>query len=124
MVTYDTNCMGVANLFWYRERGLTKQVEKVVRSELLAHMHNLNIGDTYTVEEVTQDYACGRIDIRDDSKEGYDGWDEYSLSPMPSEDWMALSKYLNGLTTERVLRYDELIYLFEEWYGKKIRWYK
>lgn len=30
--------------------------------------------------------------------------------------------YLNGLETPRLLDYDELIFLFEEWHGKKIRW--
>ena len=124
MVTYDTNSMGVANLNWYKERGLTKEVEKVVGSGFIARILNLNIGDTYTAVEVTQDYCCGRIDIRDSSQEGYWGWQEYSLAPMLSEDWMALTKFLNDFETDTVIEYDDLIELFEDWHGAKIRWWK
>ena len=68
------------------------------------------------------EWSAGRIDIRDDSKEGYDGWLEYSVAPMHSEDWNALSEYLWDLTTEELLSYNELIEQFETHYGKKIRW--
>jgi hypothetical protein len=74
--------------------------------------------------EVTTYYSGGRIDIRDDSKEGYDGWDEYSLAPMHEEDWNAFDDWLEYLETEEKVPYDELIALFEKDYGKKIRWWK
>jgi len=95
MITYSTNWMGPISLRWYEERGLS------------------NTAITY---------SAGRIDIRDDSKSGYDGWDEYSLPPMRTEDWNALSDYLWDLTTEELLSYNELILQFETHYGKKIRW--
>ncbi len=98
-VTYSTNFMGPISIDWYRERGLVKD------------------------EEITTNYCGGRVDIRDDTKQSYDGWDEYSLAPMHEEDWNALSSYLDELQTQRQLEYDELIFLFEEWHGKKIRWW-
>jgi len=92
MITYSTNFMGPISNHWYVERGLT------------------------------ENYAGGRIDIRDDSKEGYDGWDEYGVKIMHGEDWNALSEYLDDLETEVLLDYDELINQFESQYGKSIRW--
>ena len=74
------------------------------------------------IQEHGEGWSGGRIDIRDDTKHGYDGWDEYSLPPMRTEDWNALSDYLWDLTTEELLSYNELILQFETHYGKKIRW--
>lgn len=74
------------------------------------------------IEKHGTGWSAGRIDIRDHTKLGYDGWHEYSLSPMRNEDWNALSDYLWELTTEELLPYDTLIEQFEEHYGKKIRW--
>ena len=51
MITYSTNWMGPISTHWYRERGLVEN------------------------ENITTYYCAGRIDIRDDSKCGYDGWD-------------------------------------------------
>jgi len=100
MITYSTNWMGPINLHWYEERGLLEED-----------------GVTPTIR-----YSAGRIDIRDDSKEGYDGWNEYGVSPMHGEDWNALGDYLEELTTEELLPYDTLIEQFETHYGKRIRW--
>jgi len=76
------------------------------------------------IEEHGDCWSAGRIDIRDSSKEGYDGWNEYGLPPMHTEDWNKLSDYLWELKTETLLSYEELIQSFEEHYGKKIRWMK
>jgi hypothetical protein len=67
-------------------------------------------------------WSAGRIDIRDSSKYGYDSWGEYAVAPMHSEDWRALSDFLDRLHGETILPYDTLIMLFEAEYGKKIRW--
>ena len=100
MITYSTNWMGPISLDWYRKRGLLEEGSS----------------------EPTTYYSAGRIDIRDDSKPGYDGWHEYSVAPMHGEDWNALSDYLWDLTTEELLSYNTLIEQFETHYGKKIRW--
>ena len=76
------------------------------------------------IEEHGDQWSAGRIDIRDDSKDGYDGWDEYFLAPMHTEDWNALSNFLNRLHGESIIPYDSLILLFEAEYGKSIRWAK
>lgn len=100
MITYSTNWMGPINLYWYEERGLLEAD-----------------GVTPKIQ-----YSAGRIDIRDDSKPGYDGWNEYSVAPMHGEDWNALSDFLWDFESEALIPYDELIELFEAEYGKKIRW--
>ena len=122
MVTYDTNWMGPINLDWYRERDLVRNVVKVVERQEVADLRGLNIGDTYEVLKIITPAGAGRIDIRDSSKHGYEGWDEYALAPMHGEDWNALSDFLLTLETEEVLPYKQLINLFETHYGKKIRW--
>ena len=107
---------------WYRDHGLTKMVSKVLDKDQV--FGNLKKGDTWTHETITTNYYGGRIDIRDSSKDGYDGWDEYAVAPMHYEDWCALHKFLDRLHGETVIPYDSLIMLFEAEYGKKIRWAK
>lgn len=119
-VTYSTNWMGPVNMKWFRDRGLTRKVSKVLEED--QRFGDLKAGDTWTYEEIITEYSCGRIDIRDSTKEGYDGWDEYGLAPMHSEDWNALSNFLDRLSGEKVVPYESLIMLFEAQYGKKIRW--
>ena len=114
--------MGPVNMNWYRERGLTRKVSKVLEEGRTFYPKGLGPGDVWEYDEITTQYAGGRIDIRDSSKDGYDGWDEYSVAPMHSEDWNALSDYLWDLTTEELVPYNTLIEQFETHYGKKIRW--
>ena len=120
MVTYSTNWMGPISLDWFRKRGLTREVSVVLEED--QKFGDLKAGDTWTYAEITTNYAGGRIDIRDDSKYGYDGWDEYGVAPMHIEDWNALSDFLDKLSGEKVVPYESLIMLFEAQYGKKIRW--
>ena len=123
MVTYSTNWMGPVNMNWYRERGLTRKVTRVVKEDdLLVKLGRKKVGDVLEYDEITTHYGAGRIDIRDDTKEGYAGWNEYSVAPMHGEDWNALGDYLWDLTTEQLLSYNELIEQFETHYGKRIRW--
>lgn len=121
MVTYSTNWMGPVNIKWYSDRGLTRKVSKVLEED--QRFGDLKAGDTWTYDEITTEYACGRIDIRGlDPEKYWNGWDEYSLSPMHGEDWNALSDFLDKLGGEKVVPYESLIMLFEAQYGKKIRW--
>ena len=121
MITYDTNWMGPISKNWYAERGLLHKVNRIANANQ-AKFLKINEGDEFTVLEVTTHYAGGRIDIRDHTKEGYDGWNEYAVMPMHGEDWNALSDFLLELETQTVLPYQELIDLFEADYGRKIRW--
>jgi hypothetical protein len=77
------------------------------------------------IEEHGDCWSGGRIDIRGLPEEKYyDGRHEYSVAPMHDEDWNAFSDYLWELITEELLPYDKLIEMFEEHYGKRIRWAK
>ena len=121
MITYSTNWMGPISLDWFRKRGLTQEVSVVLEED--QRFGDLKAGDTWTYAEITTHYAGGRIDIRGlDPEKYWNGWDEYSLSPMHGEDWNALSDWLDEFKSEEQVPYDELITLFEKDYGKKIRW--
>ena len=100
MITYSTNWMGPVSLRWYEERGLLEAD-----------------GITPTIR-----YSAGRIDIRDDSKEGYDGWHEYSVAPMHGEDWNDFGDWLEGFQTHELWEFDNLVAHYEAASGKKIRW--
>ena len=100
MITYSTNWMGPINLHWYEERGLLEED-----------------GVTPTIR-----YSAGRIDIRDDSKYGYDGWHEYSLPPMRGEDWNDFGDWLEGFQTHELWEFEKLIACYEGASNSKIRW--
>lgn len=132
-VSYSTNWMGPVTMDWYIERGLTHKVEHVVESELIRdilrtspkmNLPDIEIGDTYELEEIHTNYSAGRIDIRDSSKEGYDGWDEYAVPPMKDTSWGKLSDWLWDLETEEVVGYYRLIEMFEQQTRHKIEWWK
>ena len=115
--------MGPVNMDWFRERGLTKKVTRVVEEDdFLVDAGTHQVGDVLEYDEITTYYSAGRIDIRDSSKEGYDGWHEYSLPAMHGEDWNKLSDWLDNFETQRLYGYHELIDTFEEETGIKIRW--
>ena len=123
-VTYSTNWMGPVSTHWYRERGLTRKVKEVLKKDQVFLPNGLKAGDTWEYDEITTHYCAGRIDIRDSSKEGYDGWDEYSLAPMTAISWNRLGDFLWDFETEYVMEYDELISVFESITGHKIEWWK
>ena len=72
------------------------------------------------IAEHGEHWAAGRIDIYGVPGEHYPI--EYGLPPMHVEDWNALSDWLDEFESEKQVPYDELIALFENYYGKKIRW--
>jgi len=118
--------MGPISMDWFRERGLTHFITETVESEMISKIKDLPIGAAYEIETVHTHYAAGRIDIRDSSKQGYDGWGEYAVAPMHGEDWNLLSDWLWNLTTTEVWEYDMLISIFEGEVlnGREIRWWK
>lgn len=123
-VSYSLNWMGPISLKWYTERGLTHIVKKVVTEDMRFYPKQLKVGDVWEYEEIAAHYACGRIDIRDSSKEGYDGWDEYGVRPMTAESWGALAAWSRSLKTEEVVEYSRLLEMFEEQTGHKIQWWE
>ena len=120
MISYSTNWMGPININWYRERGLTRKVSKVLKEGQVFYPKGLGPGDVWEYDEITTHYSAGRIDIRGVPDEPWGL--EYGVAPMHSEDWNALSDYLWDLTTEELVPYNTLIEQFETHYGKRIRW--
>lgn len=116
-IRYSTNWCGPVSMDWYRERGLTRKVAHTFK-------HGPKAGETHMIDEIVTHYSAGRIDIRDSSKEGYDGWNEYGLAPMHGEDWNALSDWLDTLETDDLWTYEQLIEYFQYQYGQEIRWAK
>lgn len=122
-ITYRNNFMGPIAVSWYRKRGLVEWVSKKVDAEIAAQVCDLEVGDTYQVEEYTERYCGGRIDIYGlPEEEFYNGRGEYSVEPMHHKDWEALGNWLYTFQTTTLWSYDKLIKRFEGWYDKKIRW--
>lgn len=69
-------------------------------------------------------WCAGRIDIRDDTKEGYDGWGEYSVPPMKQTSWNLFGDWLDELETEKVVGYYRLVEMYETQTRQKIEWFK
>ena len=119
MVTYSTNMMGPWQTQWYVERGLTRKVTRTITTDVIK---GYRPGDVIEYDEIITYYAGGRIDIRDDSKEGYAGWDEYFVAPMHAEDWNKLGDWLWNMQTEELWSYEELIEHFQYYNKAEIRW--
>ena len=124
MVDYFLNQMGVYNFQWYEQNAphLIRTTTKVIDSKFRKNIHKANIGDVVEVRHIEGHVACGRIDIRDSSKEGYDGWDEYSVAPMTQRSWNDFGNWLMELETETVLTQQELEERYEYETGRKIEY--
>lgn len=118
---YSTNWMGVANLNWYIERGLTKKKTITFTEDSLTVKHGNNKpGDTIEVDEPTVYYSCGRIDVRGGDTDVYYG-DEIGVPPMRSEDWGRFGDWLDTVETDFMWTLDQLVELYER-KNPKIRW--
>ena len=129
MISYSTNWMGPISMDWFRKNGLTEVVTHTVESEhqrdiLRRSRPDIEVGDTFEREEVVISYSCGRIDIRDDTKEGYDGWNEYSLALMRTEDWNDFSDWLDDFETEELWELKDILEEYKQDTGHVIRWLK
>lgn len=115
-VQYSTNWMGVANLQWYRDRGFTKKATKVLEKD--SAITDRKAGDVIELEEITEHYSAGRIDVRGTD----DPWgDEIGLPPMRSEDWNSFGAWLDTFETDHTWTLRELVEMYERTHAK-IRW--
>lgn len=112
MVTYSTNMMGVWSNSWYEKNNIPYTMTRRY-SEIL--------GKEIEVKEYHQHYYCGRIDIRGVPDEPFGL--EYGLPVMGCDSWEVFSEWLDGLETEEVLHYTEIINKFEQETGHKIAWF-
>lgn len=91
---------------WYRDRGLTKQVTRIVQTD---YHPTLKPGDEWEVEEITMQHSAGRIDVYGVGEHG----PEISVPPMLSEDWYRFSEWLREFNTEAVWTLDQLVEQYE-----------
>lgn len=117
-VRYSTNWMGVVNLQWYRDRGLTKRVSRTLTED--STLTNRKAGDTFEYDEITQEYSCGRIDCRGEDLGLYG--DEIGVPPMKSEDWYRFGEWLKTFETDFMWSLEELVELYER-KNPKIQWW-
>lgn len=118
--SYSTNWMGPISIRWYRDRGLTRKVTKVLKENQSFYPKGLEPGDVWEYDEITTNYACGRIDIRGDTESPWG--DEYGVAPMHIEDWNAFGDWLDDLDTLYQWPYEELLDGFKNDTGIEIRW--
>jgi hypothetical protein len=114
--------MGVANLNWYKERGLTKKRTITFTEDSLTVKHGKHKpGDTIEVDEPTVYYSCGRLDVRGGNTDIYYG-DEIGVPPMRSEDWQDFGGWLDDFRTDEMWSLSDLVEQYELESGRKIRW--
>jgi len=117
MIRYSTNWMGPVNTDWYRERNLTV-IKTVVQKEDSKYTRRKK-GDIYEVEEVIQQWAGGRIDIRGEGLGIYG--DEMGLPIMRGDCYKQFSEWLDTVETDDVWTLAQLVELYER-ANPKIIW--
>jgi hypothetical protein len=117
MITYSTNWMGPVNMDWYRERNLT--VTKTVVQEEDSKFTSRKKGDIYEVEEITQQWCGGRIDIRGEGLGPYG--EEMGLPIMKADCYNSFSDWLYTVCTEKVWPLKKLVERYES-FNPKIVW--
>jgi hypothetical protein len=110
--------MGVANLQWYRDRGLIKTVTKTLTED--SKLTGRKAGESFEYDEVTEGYSCGRIDCRGDGL-GQFG-DELGVDPMKDESWARFGNWLNTFETDAMWTLDQLVEMYER-VNPKIEWW-
>ncbi len=117
-VRYGTNWMGVANLQWYRDRGLTKRVTKTLTED--SKLTGRKAGESFEYDEVIQGYSCGRIDCRGDDLGPFGS--ELGVDPMKDESWARFGNWLDTVETDDLWTMDQLVEMYERT-NPKIEWW-
>jgi hypothetical protein len=117
-IRYRTNWMGPISTEWYKDRGLTKRVTKILTED--NPLTGKKAGYTYEYDEVTTSYSAGRIDIYG-TDDPYGA--EMHLPTMRSEDWDTFSKWLSTFETDCVWKLEDLVELYQRVHPE-IRWWK
>ena len=116
MITYSTNWMGPVNMDWYRKRGLTKTVTKILEED--SKYSDKKKGDILTYDDITEHWAGGRIDVYGT---GQPYGDELGLDIMHGEDYRLFSDWLDGFKTDTMWTLEQLVQEYEQT-NPKIRW--
>ena len=115
-VRYSTNWMGPVAMWWYEDRGLTKTVTRILEKD--STLTNKKKGDVVEYQEITEQWAGGRIDIYGT---GDPYGDELGLPIMHGEDYNRFSDWLDTFETDDVWTLDQLVEMYER-VNPKIRW--
>jgi hypothetical protein len=91
-----------------------------IRDLLLDRYPDIEVGDGYEIEEVTEHYSGGRIDVRGGNTDIYYG-DEIGVPPMRSEDWVTFGDWLDDFRTDEMWSLAEIVEEYEKT-NPKIRW--
>jgi hypothetical protein len=119
-IRYTTNQMGPWHLDWYRERGLTKRVTKVLDKD--SPFSDKKKGDVVEYDEIIEHYAGGRIDFWNPYVDSMYP-DEMGVPLMRAEDWRSFGDWLDTYETDDVLTLEQLVYVYEL-KNPPIRWWK
>ena len=107
--------MGPVSMQWYRDRGLTQKQTKTATKDTMFY----NTDDTYTTEDVTTNYSCGRLDVQGIPDEPYG--DEIGVPPMLSTDWRAFGDWLWDVQTMSVWTLADLVTAYQQ-HNPPITW--
>lgn len=110
MITYSTNFMGPVSTNWYKDRGLTKRVSQILEHDSIAFPDKKK-GDVFEYDEITEQYACGRIDVYGT---GDHFPEEISLPLMKGSDWNRFSDWLDTMKTAEMWTLGQLVTEFEK----------
>jgi len=108
--------MGPVSLNWYRARGLTQVKHHVSEHDCMLY----KAGEAFTMESITTQYSCGRIDVQGIPGEPYG--DEISVPPMLSTDWHKFGDWLEDVQTIAVWSLKDLVQAYEHRTNTKITW--
>jgi hypothetical protein len=74
-----------------------------------------NTGELYTVERITEQYSCGRLDVSNG--------DEISVPSMRAVDWARLSLFLHEFRTMSVWSLEDIVTAYNFWSGHEpVQW--
>ena len=117
MITYSTNWMGPAGMWWFRENGHTRMITRVLEED--SRVTSAKKGDTVTQEEITEYWYGGRIDVYGtDDPYGV----ELGLPIMDGPSYKGFSEWLEKFETETVWSLEQLVEEYEKSHDK-IRWH-
>jgi hypothetical protein len=111
--------MGITTMQWYIDRGLTKKkIITFTEDSLTVKFGKNKPGETIEIDEPTEYYSCGRIDVRGtDEPFG----EEIAVPPMRAKDWNRFSAWLFTCETDDVWTLAQLVEMYEKT-NAKIVW--
>jgi hypothetical protein len=117
-IRYSTNWMGVMNMQWYIDRGLTKRVTRTLTED--SKLTGRKAGESFEYNEITQSYSCGRIDCNGNGLGPFGA--EIGVDPMKDSSWARFGHWLDTVETDDLWTMDQLVEMYER-NNPKIEWW-